>query len=155
MKLPLHQLLVEHFVQRSLNYWIISRPVEYASIEQFPGLVAVTSKLFDYVYSCSDDDKRRQSTWGFEHTCCFTPAPFKVISSLPQFNSPDSGIPITLWLLQNRLEAFLLSHRLNQNSLPLQSFALCTTVTMLEIPLLQQYLHLYHLPRLLSQTFPN
>lgn len=78
MKLQMHRLLIEHFLQRSILYWILSHHVEYTSIEKYPTLVQVASNLFDSVYDYSDDEKRRNSVWRFLGTIiCLIPKSFE------------------------------------------------------------------------------
>lgn len=95
MKLPLHRLLVEHFLQRSLIYWILSHHEEYSSIANSPDLVKAASVLFDYIYSCTEDEKRRKSSWRFLGTLItFIPSAFQIFeaSFLPAATDTSSSL---------------------------------------------------------------
>lgn len=64
IKRPIHRYTIEYFLQKSLVYWMFTRPHEF--VQQSGSdtqLTKTVSTLFDFIYSCSSDDKRRLSTW--------------------------------------------------------------------------------------------
>lgn len=65
MRLPLHRLLIENFLQKSLVYWTFSGIHDLANLQNSTALIKTAENLFDYIYSCSDDERRRFSSWRF------------------------------------------------------------------------------------------
>lgn len=107
MKLPLHRLMIEHFLQHSLVYWILSHPIEYSSIHQYPSLIKVISNLFDYVYGCADDDKRRHSSWRFLSTLIsLLPSAFDDFELKYSFSSSSDASSITSSKSSRGISAF-------------------------------------------------
>lgn len=68
IKVPLNRLMLEYFLQQSIHYSVLSHPAEFSDPSPDTPLSSIASKLFDFIYSCSDDDKRRPSSWKFLST---------------------------------------------------------------------------------------
>lgn len=64
IKRSAHRYSVEYFLQKALVYWMFARPQEFVFESQNDTpLCQRASDLFDFIYSCNADDRRRLSTW--------------------------------------------------------------------------------------------
>lgn len=64
IKKPIHRYTIEYFLQKALVYWMFTRPNEFAQQSGSDAkLTKTVSVLFDFIYSCNSDEKRRLSTW--------------------------------------------------------------------------------------------